>query len=65
MKITVVGSGYVGLSNAALLAQHNEVAALEIMEVKVELINKKITNRRQRNWRIFINKSIEFNCDNG
>lgn len=41
MKITVVGTGYVGLSNAVLLAQHNEVTALEIIEEKVELINHK------------------------
>lgn len=41
MKITVVGTGYVGLSNAVLLAQHNEVTALEIIEEKVELINNK------------------------
>lgn len=41
MKITVVGTGYVGLSNAVLLAQHNEVTALEIIEEKVDLINNK------------------------
>ncbi|MDN5372769.1 MAG: UDPglucose 6-dehydrogenase [Carnobacterium sp.] len=41
MKITVVGTGYVGLSNAVLLAQHNEVTALEIIEEKVSLINQK------------------------
>lgn len=41
MKITVVGTGYVGLSNAVLLAQHNEVTALEIIEEKVELIKNK------------------------
>ncbi|WP_035052212.1 nucleotide sugar dehydrogenase [Carnobacterium pleistocenium] len=41
MKITVVGTGYVGLSNAVLLAQHNEVTALEIVEEKVTLINNK------------------------
>lgn len=40
-KITVVGMGYVGLSNAVLLAQHNEVKALEIVEEKVQLINDK------------------------
>lgn len=40
-KITVVGTGYVGLSNAILFAQHNEVNALEVVEEKVSLINKK------------------------
>ncbi len=41
MKITVVGSGYVGLSNAVLLAQHNEVVCLDVMQEKVDLINTK------------------------
>ena len=41
MKIAVAGTGYVGLSNAILLAQHNEVTAVDIMEQKVELINNK------------------------
>lgn len=41
MNITVVGLGYVGLSNAVLLAQHNRVRALEIVSEKVELINQK------------------------
>ena len=41
MKITVVGSGYVGLSNAVLLAQHNEVRLLEIIPEKVALVNAK------------------------
>ncbi len=40
-KIAVAGTGYVGLSNAVLLAQHNEVVALDIAEYKVELINNK------------------------
>lgn len=41
MKIAVAGTGYVGLSNAVLLAQHNEVIALDIDEEKVRLINDK------------------------
>ncbi|NRP15035.1 nucleotide sugar dehydrogenase [Marinobacterium sp. xm-a-152] len=41
MKIAVAGTGYVGLSNAVLLAQYNEVVAVDIVQEKVDLINAK------------------------
>lgn len=41
MKIAIAGTGYVGLSNAMLLAQYNEVIAVDIIEKKVKLLNEK------------------------
>ena len=41
MKIAIAGTGYVGLSNAMLLAQHNEVIAVDLVKEKIDLLNRK------------------------
>ncbi|WP_352258044.1 nucleotide sugar dehydrogenase [Psychrobacter sp. TB55-MNA-CIBAN-0194] len=61
MKITVVGTGYVGLSNAMLLAQHNDVVAVDIIAERVELLNAKQSPIEDIEIEDFLlNKNINF-----
>lgn len=63
MKIAVVGTGYVGLSNAMLLAQHNEVVAVDIVAEKVELLNNKQSPIEDTDIEDFLlNKELNFSA---
>ena len=61
MKITVVGTGYVGLSNAMLLAQHNTVVAVDVVPEKIDLLNAKKSPIEDTDIEDFLlNKRIDF-----
>lgn len=57
MKIAVAGMGYVGLSVAMLLAQHNDVTVLDVVPEKVELLNRRISPIRDNEIEEFLNES--------
>lgn len=63
MKIIVAGMGYVGLSNAVLLAQHNEVYAYDIMKQRVDMVSSRISPIKDREIEEYLtSKELHLRC---
>lgn len=61
MKIAIAGTGYVGLSNAMILAQHHQVVAIDIQQEKIEMLNNQISPIQDNDISIFLKeKKLNF-----
>ena len=63
MKITIIGAGYVGLSLAILISRKYKVSVLDIDTKKVDLINNKISTKKDKDITYFLKTKSPFNTD--